>query len=346
MGWRPMASPPMATLPTLVCVLAAATAFAHALSPSLLELRESPGGRVDVTWKTPLLRLPGADLRPTLPTDCSVASPAELSQDSDSVTARWSVDCGPAGLVDRQIGVEGLGASKTDALLHVELADGRVIDTVLRAREPFFTVPDHEDVLAVARRYVELGVEHIATGYDHLLFVLGLLLLATNVRALVATVTAFTLGHSVTLTLAILGVARVPSAPIEVFIAFSVFLLAVELMRPGTSAGLMRRKPWLMAVLFGLLHGLGFAATLREAGLPAGAIPLALFCFNVGIELGQLAFVLTVVAFQATANALALRNPRWARTLVVYAMGSLAACWMIERSSPWWAVGRRWLAGS
>lgn len=317
-----------------ISVFAAATAAAHSLSPSMLVLREKGGGVVEVTWKTPVLRLMGADPRPVLPAGCSVTSPAVMSEDSDSVSATWTVDCGAEGIVGRGVGVEGLGVSKTDALLHVELAGGHKIDTVLRARESTFVVPDHENALAVARRYMELGIEHIALGYDHLLFVLGLLLLATSTRALVATVTAFTLGHSVTLTLAVLGFARVPSGPVETLIAFSIFLLAVELARPGTTISLMRQKPWLMAGLFGLLHGLGFASVLRETGLPAAAIPLALFSFNVGIELGQLAFVLVVLAVKAAARSVALPTPEWTRTLVVYAMGSLAAFWMLERTFP------------
>lgn len=308
-------------------------AGAHALSPSLLSLRERAGGEVEVTWKTPLMRLPGVDLRPVLPPDCSVASPADLTEESDSMTARWRVTCAPAGLIGREIGVQGLGAAKTDVLLHIELADGRTIDTVLRARDPSFTVPDREHASAVALRYVELGIEHIATGYDHLLFVLGLLLLVRGGRALLATITAFTLGHSVTLSLAALGLARVPSAPVEVLIAFSIFLLAVELARPDAGSRLWRR-PWQMAVIFGFLHGLGFAGALREAGLPQDAIPLSLLCFNVGIELGQLAFVAVVLAAHGAARALALPTPAWGRMLTVYTIGSLAAFWMIERVSP------------
>jgi hydrogenase/urease accessory protein HupE len=315
-------------------VLAATSAGAHALSPSLLALREQAGGGVEVTWKIPLVRIMGTELRPIFPADCVVPGPAAVTEESDSLITRWSVACGEAGLVGREIGIEGLGSSKTDALLHVELADGRTIDTVLRRREPSYLIPDREQWIDVARRYVELGIDHIVSGVDHLLFVLGLLLLATDVRALVATVTAFTLGHSVTLTLAVLGIARVPSAPVEVLIAFSIFLLAVELARPGTSVGLMRRKPWLMAGSFGLLHGLGFAAVLRETGLPADSIPLALFCFNVGIEVGQLAFVLGVEALRLSVRALAIPKLAWVRTAVVYAMGSLAVFWMIERAMP------------
>jgi len=305
----------------------------------MLSLSESADGAVEVTWKTPLLRLPGVDLRPALPADCTVVTPASLTEESASMIAQWRVTCPAPGLVGRGIGVEGLGAAKTDALLHLELTDGRTIDTVLRAREPSFTVPDREDWGAVVHRYVALGVDHIATGYDHLLFVLGLLLLVEGGRSLLATITAFTLGHSATLSLAVLGFARVAAAPVELLIAFSIYVLAVELAHPAIRLRLWQR-PWLVAMLFGLLHGLGFAAALREAGLPQDAIPLALLCFNVGIELGQLTFVVTLLLLYRTARSLALPAPAWGRTLTVYTIGSLAAFWMIERVLP--LVGAGW----
>jgi hydrogenase/urease accessory protein HupE len=316
--------------------LVAARAGAHALSPALLVLREGAAGIVEVTWKVPLLQLTGADLRPLLPAGCATVGGETMQEDAESLTTAWRVDCGSAGLVGRRVGVTGLAAAKTDALLRLELADGRAIDTVLRAREPALEIPGREHGVGLASRYVALGAEHILTGYDHLLFVFGLLLLAAGPRALVATVTAFTLGHSVTLTLAALDVARVPAAPVEVLIAFSIFVLAVELARPApsTDATAMRRRPWLMALCFGFLHGLGFAGTLRAAGLPAQAIPLALLGFNVGIELGQLAFVLTVLALTPAARPALRRLPPWTRVLPIYAMGSLAAFWMIERSLP------------
>jgi hypothetical protein len=326
----------LATVLCAVGALAAGHAGAHALSPALLVLHEGAAGIVDVTWKVPLLQMTGADLRPLLPPDCAPMGRATMQEDAESLTTAWRVDCGAAGLVGRRVGVAGLAAAKTDALLRLELADGRAIDTVLRAREPSLEIPGREHGVGLASRYVALGAEHILTGYDHLLFVFGLLLLAVGPRALVATVTAFTLGHSVTLTLAALDVARVPSAPVEMLIAFSIFVLAVELARPDPSADstLMRRRPWLMALGFGFLHGLGFAGTLRAAGLPAQAIPLALLGFNVGIELGQLAFVLAVLALMLAARPILSRFPTWTRALPIYAMGSLAACWMIERSLP------------
>ena len=316
--------------------LGAGTADAHALSPALLLLHERAGGLVDVTWKIPILRLVGADLQAALPADCPPTAPPTLAEDAESLTSSWTIDCGAAGLIGKRIGVDGLGTAKTDALVRLELADGRALDTVLRPREPALVVPGAEARFGLATRYVALGIEHILTGYDHLLFVFGLLLLAAGTRALIATITAFTLGHSITLTLAVLDVARVPPGPVEVLIAFSIFVLAVELARPqgGGTATLMRRRPWLMAAGFGLLHGLGFAGTLRAAGLPPQAIPTALLGFNVGIEIGQLAFVLTIVAATLATRPVLRRLPAWSRALPVYAMGSLAACWMIQRALP------------
>jgi hydrogenase/urease accessory protein HupE len=316
-----------------VALLSSGTAEAHALSPSMLMLRERAPGVVDVTWKTPLMRLPGSEIKPILPATCTPTVRDQVDEDSDSATVRSVVDCGGASLVGMRVGVEGLAPAKTDALLHVELADGRTIDTVLRASEPFIAIPAAENRLGLAARYAQLGFEHIMTGYDHLLFVFGLLLLAAGTRALVATITAFTLGHSVTLTLAVLGVTRIPSAPIEVLIAVTIFVLAVELARPPATT-LMRRTPWVMALTFGLLHGLGFAGTLRATGLPPDSIPLALVSFNIGIELGQLAFVLAVTAVAAAARPVTVRLPAWSHAVPVYAMGTLAAFWIIQRSFP------------
>jgi hydrogenase/urease accessory protein HupE len=189
----------------------------------------------------------------------------------------------------------------------------------------------------VVQGYVRLGIEHILTGPDHLLFVFGLLLLVSASRLLVQTITAFTLGHSVTLSAAALHLASVPSRPIEVLIAASVLTLAVELARDAGRPTLLRRFPWAMAVTFGLLHGFGFAGALAEAGLPPDDIPLALVSFNGGIEIGQLAFVGAVLAAGALAArwlpAATIRSTRFA----VYAMGMLSAFWCFERIAAWLA---------
>lgn len=328
---------------TVVLAFAAAMALlpgtdvrAHPLAPSLLIVREAENGRVDVTWKTPLMQAPGAELRPVLPHACTPLGTPTMESTSESVTTTWTEDCGAGGLVGRTFAVEGLEAGKTDALLRLELADGRKIDTVLRPRAPAFTLPARDGWFDVVGRYALLGIEHILTGWDHLLFVFGLLLLATGGRALVATVTAFTLGHSVTLACAVLDLAHVPTGPVEVLIAGSIFVLAVELAGPDSPGRPFRRRPWLLAFTFGLLHGLGFAGTLRDTGLPADGIAPALFGFNVGIEAGQLAFVIAMAALAAALRPIGRRLPRWVQAAPVYAMGTIAFFWMLERARPLW----------
>jgi hydrogenase/urease accessory protein HupE len=310
----------------------AATAYAHPLAPCVLDVREVGGGRAEVGWKTPRARPREARLEPVLPERCRSTGPRTASEDGGGLWTRWAVDCGPGGLVGERLGVAGPGRLALGALVRVTLADGRVVQGVVSPARPFLTVPPRPRVLDVARDYVRLGVEHIAGGPDHLLFVFGLVLLANRLRRVVGTVSAFTLGHSVTLTLAVLGMVAFPGRPIEVAIAASVLVLAVELARRPLTPTLIRRHPWAMAVGFGLLHGLGFAAALREAGLPAGDIPLALVSFNAGIELGQIAFVVAVLALRAAAGSLPERMPPWARSVPVYVMGSLAGYWWLERT--------------
>ena len=308
------------------------SAAAHALSPALLEIEELAGERVAVAWKISVFQPTGAALEPVLPPDCVAETPPADTAATDSITTRWTAHC-PGGLVGREVGVDGLATGKTDALVRIMLADRRVVQGVLRAGEPRLAIPVRARRVDVLRSYAKLGIEHILTGPDHLLFVFGLLLLVASPGLLVRTITAFTAGHSVTLSLAALGLARLPSRPIEVGIAASVFLLAVELSRdPRPTPTLIRRAPWAIAGLFGLLHGLGFAGALAEVGLPDGEIPTALFAFNVGIEIGQLCFVGVVLAAGVAVASIVTRTIPAARWIPVYAMGSLSALWCIERT--------------
>jgi hypothetical protein len=316
----------------LLILLCGASARAHPLAPTLLDVHDLGGGRLSVTWKASLLRVPGADLVPVLPEPCTNDGDPTFTTDADSVTRRWTVRCDPPELIGQRIGFRGLDAAKIDGLVRVELADGRLIRAVVRADSPLLTIPQRERRLDIVGAYVRIGIEHILTGFDHLLFVAGLLLLATSRRLLIETITAFTLGHSLTLSLAVMDIVWVPSRPIELLIALSIFVLAVELARdPAAPPSLLRRRPWAMALAFGLLHGLGFASALREIGLPSGDVPLALFAFNLGIELGQLAFVGALLVAAAGLRALRIAWPRWVLRVPLYTMGSLAAFWCFER---------------
>jgi hypothetical protein len=323
----------LAAAAALVCAALAhpPSACGHSLDPVLFQLQERGDGKVDVTWKAPSARIPGVDLRPVLPPECRPDGDRRDEEIEDAIVSKWTIDCG-GSLVGRTVGV--LGLESTDALLRIVLASGSVDRRVLGADRATVTVEGEPSSLDVLVDYARLGVEHIAGGLDHLLFVFGLLLLTGGTRLLLATVTAFTIGHSVTLAAAALQLISVPQAPVEVVIALTIYVLAVELARDvGPGATLLRRRPWAMAFSFGLLHGLGFAGALKEAGLPAGDVPLALLSFNVGIEAGQLAFVAAVLVVSAAARPLLRVLPEEVRRAPVYAMGIASVYWILERIS-------------
>lgn len=316
-------------------------AGAHQFAPALLELQEVGADRVAVRWKQPAVRVMGSRLQPVLPGDCKGIGKPTVTRQGTGMEATWEIAC-PDGLVGKIVGVEGIAESRADVLLRVALEDGRSFRHVLTGDAAVFTIPERESRLTVLTNYAKLGVEHILTGFDHLLFVLGLTLFVGYERLLLWTITAFTFGHSITLALAVLGFVQFPPGPIEAGIAFSIYVLAVELARSNQKT-LLHTYPWLVAGLFGLLHGLGFAGALAQVGLPEGEIPLALFSFNVGIELGQLAFVGLVLTVWALFRRLPFAWPRIVRLVPAYAIGSLAAFWFFERS--WSAVLQSdWLA--
>jgi hydrogenase/urease accessory protein HupE len=327
-------------LATALAVLATSLAQpssvrAHGLDPASLMLREIRPGVMEVAWQMSMLRAPGTDVRPVLPSACRPVGESPTVEERDRVTLRWTVDCGAGALAGTEIRVEDLDAAKINVLLRIERLDGSEALTVLGPGHPSFVVPARAEWWEVVRSYVALGVAHILSGPDHLLFVFGLLLLVPSLRVLAETITAFTIGHSLTLSAAVLHVARVPSRPIEVLIALSVLVLAVELASPDDASTWLRRRPWLMAGAFGLLHGFGFAGALTEAGLPPGDVPLALASFNVGIECGQLMFVAVVVAARAAVVRWAPGIPARTMRPAVYAMGITAAFWSFERLAVW-----------
>ena len=338
-GGRLVASLRLAVLALLALPHSAA---AHNLAPAYLELREQADGGVAVLWKLPAVMPRGARLAPELPCPDADAPSADL--EGDAVVFRWRLACARS-LVGQRIAVAGLAGSGTDALVRVALADGRELRAILSASAPALTVPARERASAVLASYAGLGIEHLWTGLDHLLFVAGLTLLLGATRRLVVAITAFTAGHSATLALAALGVVHVPQALVEIAIAATIVVLALGLAREASPAASpprgVARRPALLPFAFGLLHGLGFAGALGELGLPAHAIPLALFSFNLGIELGQLG----VVAALLTAAAAALRAagaqrsgaqlPSLAREAATSALGALGVFWFLERAAGW-----------
>jgi len=311
-------------------------AWGHAFNPSLLELRELPDGRIGVVWKS-AGAVDAEGLVPKLPARCHPLGNRVSTTVGTTLIERWVVDCGGDGLAGTEVGMSGFALIGEDAVVRLTRADGETVSAVLRSDAPSWVIPGPNSSKSILVSYLGAGVKHILLGYDHLLFVLGLILLVGLGRRLLVTVTAFTVAHSATLSLATLQLVRFPSRATEAVIALSIVFLAVELAqdqhRPKSWA---MRRPWLVAFTFGLLHGFGFAGALAEIGLPRGEIPLALFSFNVGVEIGQLLFVGAVAALIALLRLVRSSWPSGLRRATAYAIGSLAAWWCFERVAAFW----------
>ena len=213
----------------------------------------------------------------------------------------------------------------------MKLQDGTVTTSLVRPSQPWIDIQARQSSFEVARLFVVEGIEHILFGYDHLLFVAALMLIVRNWRVLVKTITAFTVAHSITLTFATLGWVALPSGPVEIMIAFSIVLVAAEIVRTERGqTSLATTWPWVVAFAFGLLHGFGFAGALQHLGLPQDDIPLALLCFNVGVEIGQLLFIAAILLAVAALRRI-VDVPRKAVVASAYAIGMVAAFWTLER---------------
>jgi hydrogenase/urease accessory protein HupE len=305
----------------------------HEIRPALLDITETRPGAFDVTWKVPTRGDRVLALTPVFPDSWSPLGPAS-QRVVPGAWIRQSTHRSEAGsLIGETLSIEGLSALQTDVLLRIELADGTSHSAVLRPSSPSFRIPAAASKGEVAESYWQMGVRHILEGVDHLLFLLALMLLVSGFGQLLKTVTAFTVAHSVTLALATLGVVNVPPAPTEAVISLSILFLAVEIVRKQRGeVGLSARRPWLVALAFGLFHGLGFAGALSEVGIPAHEVPLALLMFNVGVETGQVLFVGAVAAALAALGRVPFIPPAGEWRLAPYTIGALAAFWTIERS--------------
>ncbi len=308
---------------------------AHPLAPSSLRLRAQGDGRVEVRWRRPTIRPRGAELILHLPMRCRTLSAprSEVTSDRSAVESRWTVNCGEGGLVGGVVRVDGLDRSSTNVVIEVIDAEGEGVRGLLHRGAPSFEVPRARGGTSIFADYLRLGVEHLVTGPDHVLFVLGLLLLIRRWRRLVTAITAFTLGHSLSLALAALGVVSLPAAPIEVAIAATLLVLALDILRErrGESPGPVARWPWAVCAAFGLLHGMGFAGALAHTGLPEGAIPLSLFAFNVGIEIGQVGIVVIALGLWRIGRKIIPKRLVEIKALPAYFIGAMAASWVLER---------------
>ncbi len=320
----------------LALLLPLASVQAHESRPAYLEIKQTSANRYNVLWRTPVnsgMRLPVA-LR--FPDEVRNVTEPGIQELNDSLIERRLIDVSN-GLVGKRVEILGLQATIIEVLVRLERLDGTTQVTRLTPSSPSFVVEAVPRTSQVAAAYLGLGIEHILSGIDHLLYILAMLLLVKGWRRVILTMSAFTATHSLTLTAAALGWVHVPQAPVEACIALSILFVTSEIVRARQGhSGLTERWPWVVSFTFGLLHGFGFAGALSEVGLPQKDIPVALLFFNLGVEAGQLLFILSIfgiamLARQATRR-IWIPKPSWAWRVPTYAIGAVAAFWFIQRT--------------
>ncbi len=309
------------------------TASGHESQPGSLEIKELEPGRYDITWRAPIYYGNPHPAQLVLPEDWQTIGQPSKRHMAEAIVFHRVIATGGKSIEGRVIRFPGLESTITDVFVRLTRLDGSSMSTVARPTKPRVELRGERPWHATAGEYLGLGFHHILMGVDHLLFVLGLLLIVKGRMMLLKTITSFTVAHSITLAIATLGYAHAPLQPLNAAIALSILFLGPEVVRARRGeTSLTIKFPWLVAFVFGLLHGFGFASGLSTTGMPKAELPWALLWFNVGVELGQLVFVFLALALAWSFRTLDIRWPRWAQALPGYTVGSLGAYWTIQRT--------------
>ena len=307
-------------------------ASAHDLHSGFLELRETSPRRFDATWRPPTINGKAVPVRIKLPDGASTLKDVVAEDAAGIHSEKWSFEL--SGNTAPRLEFSGLEESPTSALVLVKLVDNRTWTTVIQPTQPWVEIYSSLTSFDTACGFLVEGVRHILFGVDHLLFVFGLLMIVQDWLTLLKTVTAFTIAHSLTLAIATLGYSNPPVQPLNAVIASSILFLAPEMLRASQSrTSLTIRQPWIVAFIFGLVHGFGFASALTHAGLQSYYLPTALLWFNVGVELGQIGFILVIYCLDRSFRRLQLHWPRFAMALPAYVVGTVGAFWTLERTA-------------
>ena len=316
----------------LVCIGLYNQALAHEQQPGSLEIRQLTSERYELIWRAPIYYGNPHPAELQIPDTWQTIGEPTIRQLPNSHLHR-RVFTVPGGKIDGSVvRFPGLEATITNVFVRISWLDGTRTTAMARPNRPWFEIQGQRTAWQVVGDYTVLGIDHIISGYDHLLFVLGLLLIVGSRWVLLKTITAFTIAHSITLAIATLGYASAPVPPLNAAIALSILFLGPEIVRVWRGqTSFTIRHPWVVAFAFGLLHGFGFASGLSTSGLPSAEIPVALLLFNVGVEIGQLFFVLIILLLERSFRVLEIRWPRWAYLAPGYTVGSLGAYWTIQR---------------
>lgn len=307
---------------------------ADTLRPAYLEVIQKSTKAYTLFLKVPVEKEKKFSFKIKAIEGCKEKGVHSVGQVNDSTIDRVTLVC-DEDLKGKNIEIEGLENTNIKLLLRLEFLDGTSQSALLNSLDNVYTIKEDASSMQIVKTYTWLGITHILMGFDHLLFVFALLLIVKNIRRLLWTITAFTLAHSITMAAATLGFVQLAQSPVEAVIALSILFLAMEIVREKQGkAGLASKYPWIIAFIFGLLHGFGFAGALAEIGLPQHAITLALIFFNIGVELGQLMFVVSVIVVSLLLQRLKQEKLiHKAQMLVVYGIGGLSAFWVFERIS-------------
>lgn len=304
----------------------AGAAHAHEVRPSYLHLNEVAPAQFEAVWKQPVLEGKRLRIKPVFDGNCEESGPRDIRANGRTAAESFRVSC---ALLSGEIRLEGLERTLTDAFIRIDYLDGEQKSGVIKADNPVFNLSEAK--AAKASAYVKIGLDHIIFGWDHLLFVIGLVMLVSR-RQIIGVATAFTAAHSLTLALAAFGLLSLPTRPVEILIAMSIVLLALEIVRKNKGqSSLAIRKPFLISFVIGLIHGCGFASALSEIGLPKGTELLALLFFNIGVELGQIGVILALLAL-----VWGLLKSNWVRQSQIeyaaaYAIGITGMFWAVQR---------------
>lgn len=316
-------------------VLVTLNCWSHEIRPAYLQIIQTTETSYKVFWKVPSLGDGVPKIYPVFPPFFTVETLNKPNLVSNSVIYSYTIsseDLLPGSILK----IDGLNKTLIDVLVNITYLNGEKVTFMLQPDKDTGVIPGKSSTFDVIKTYTKLGIEHILLGIDHLLFVLALIMITKGKWKILKTITAFTVAHSITLSLAALGYVNFPTPPVEAVIALSIVFLAVEIIKNlNGKHTLTSKKPWLVAFTFGLLHGFGFAGALANIGLPQLDIPIALAFFNVGVEIGQIAFVLVVLVFMRLLS-LKKQWPLYLKKIPAYAIGSMATFWMIERVVGFW----------
>jgi hypothetical protein len=308
-------------------------ASAHESQPGSLNLNQLSSNRYEILWRAPIYYGKPHPAKLHLPDDWVTVGEPTVRQLADSALYKRIVDVEGGSINGSLIRFPGLEATITDVFVRISRLDGSQATLIVRPTQPFAELRGERPWYLSSGEYLVLGFHHIMMGIDHLLFVLGLLIIVSDRSVLVKTITAFTVAHSITLAIATFGYASVPGPPLNGAIALSILFLGPEIVRVWRGeTSFTIRHPWVVAFGFGLLHGFGFASGLSTVGMPQAEIPLALLMFNIGVELGQIVFVVLILLIYRSLKVLAFRWPRWVEFVPGYVIGSLGAFWTIQRT--------------